>query len=318
MPIQRPLHRTIAIAIAALLLTPGCVEVEAPTTPEYTLPDATAAGSQYCECSAADLTTLTLRINRFEIDEPEALATVLNTMWSGEIRNNIMNVLFRIDAAEEGTLTAFDSITMAAGPAWRDPPTPAQLPPEDPDAPTASAVDSYCMLEGLDQEIALEPYHGYQCQYKNPDPTSLVFHLGGRDNPLMCAPLLEPANTTPLKNLKIRFGFNADCTGITDGFLEGCIAVEDAERMCVCTVAGTCTASGDTGAAHTPDDLPGYCKAACGGGWASFGGIIKSVGIAPTCITQDGRDGIRLQAFFDAVDVSDRYNPVSSDDCTEK
>lgn len=317
MPIPRPLHRT-PILFAVALLALSCVEVEAPTAPEYTLPDATGTGSQFCECSAADLTTLTLRINRFEIDEPEALATVLNTMWSGEIRNNIMNVLFRMDAAEEGTLTAFDSITMAAGPAWRDPPTPAQLAPEDPDAPTDSAVDSYCMLEGLDQEIALEPYHGYQCQYKNPDPASLVFHLGGRDNPLMCAPLLEPANTTPLKDLKVRFGFNEDCTGIKDGFLEGCIAVEDADRMCVCTVAGTCTYAGDAAAEHTPDDLPGYCKSACGGGWASFGGIIKSVGIAATCNTLDGREGIRLQAFFDAVDVSDKYNPVSSDDCTEK
>ncbi|MFH1532720.1 MAG: hypothetical protein ABIK09_18510 [Pseudomonadota bacterium] len=315
MPIPRPFHWSLIAATT--LFTLGCVEVEAPTPPEYTLPDVVGSGTQFCECTAADLTGRVLRINRFEIDEPEALATVLNTMWSGEIRNNIMNVLFRMDAAEKGTLTAFKSITMAAGPAWRDPPIPAQLPPEE-DAPTASAVDSYCMLDGLDQEIALKPYHGYQCQYKNPQPASLVFHLGGRDDPLMCAPLLEPANATPLMDLKVRFGFNEDCTGITDGFLEGCIAVDDAERMCVCTNAGTCAWAGDPGAAHTPEDLPGYCKAACGVGWASFGGIIKSVGIVPTCLTLDGREGIRLQAFFDAVDVSDKYNPVSSDDCTAK
>ena len=161
MPNSQVFLRTLIIT--AVLLALGCVEVEAPTPPEYSLPDATTSGSQFCECTADDLTTLTLRINRFEIDEPEALAMVLNTMWGAEIRSNIMNVLFRMDAAEEGTLTAFDSITMSAGPAWRDPPTPAQLAPEDPEAPTGSVVDSYCMLEGLDQEIALKPYHGYQC-----------------------------------------------------------------------------------------------------------------------------------------------------------
>jgi len=302
---------------AAALLAPGCVDVEAPTPPEYSLPDASGSGNQFCQCTADDLVSRTLRVSRFEIDEPEALASVLNTMWSAEIRGNIMNVLFRMDAAEEGTLTAFDSITMAAGPGWRDPPTPAQLPPEE-GAASASAVDSYCMLEGLDQVIKLEPYHGYQCQYKNPEPASLFFHVGARSDPLMCAPLLEPANATPLKDLKIRFGFNEDCTGITDGFLEGCIAVEDAARMCVCTEAGSCEYAGDLAAAHTPDDLPGYCKAACGGGWASFGGLVTAVGISPTCLTLDGREGIRLQAFFDAVDVSDKYNPLSSDDCTEK
>jgi len=311
--------RTLTILLAVAATTAACAyDVEAPEPPEYTLPDVTGTGTQLCQCAAEDLVGRVLRINRFEIDEPEAMATVLNTMWTGEIRNNIMNVILRFDAAEEGTLTAFDSISMAAGPAWRDPPTPAQLAPEDEEDETHEAVESYCMLDGLDQEVALEPYHGYQCQYKNPEPASLYFHLGARDDPLMCSPLLDPSNATPFKNLKIRFGFNEDCTGIKDGFLEGCIAVEDADRMCVCTVAGTCEYAGDPEAEHTPDDLPGYCKSACGAGWASYGGIIKSVGIAPTCITLDGREGIRLQAFFDAVDVSHKYNPVSSDDCTEK
>ncbi|MBM4372755.1 MAG: hypothetical protein FJ098_13950, partial [Deltaproteobacteria bacterium] len=161
-------------------------------------------------------------------------------------------------------------------------------------------------------------YHGYQCQYKNPEPAQLFFHIGAKDAPLMCAPLLEPANATPLRDLKVRFGFNGDCTGIRDGFLEGCIAQEDAQRMCICTVAGTCQRTGDPEAEHTPEDLPGYCGTACGPGWASFGGIIASVGIPATCLTTDGRTGYRLQAFFDAVDVTGRYNPVSSDDCTAK
>ena len=310
------IHRLLIGAIA--LATFGCVEVEAPTTPDFTCPDVSISGNESCQCSAEDLVKLTLRINHFEIDEPVALATVLNSVWGGEIRNNILNVLFRMDAAEEGLTTAFKSITMVAGPGWRDPPTPAQLPPEDETAATHSAVDSYCMMEGLDRELQLKPYQDYQCQYRNPEPVDLLFHLGAKSDPLMCAPLLEPANATPLKDLKVRFGFNEDCTGINNGFLEGCIAVEDAARMCICTNAGTCAYKGDLTAKHTPDDLPGYCGAACGPGWTSFGGLINAVEIASTCITTDGREGIRLQAFFDAVDVSHKYNPVSSDDCTVK
>ncbi len=311
------IHQLLIAAIT--LATFGCVEVEAPTTPEFTFPDvATGSGNESCQCSAEDLVTRTLRISRFEIDEPEALFSVLNPMWTGEIRKNIMNVLFRIDAAEEGTLVAFKSITMTAGPAWRDPPTPADLSPTDLAAAPESMVDSYCMLDGLSVELELKNYRGYQCQFKNTVSASLFFHVGGRDDPLMCAPLLETANATPINDLKIRFGFNEDCTGIKDGFLDGCIAVEDADRMCVCTVAGNCKYTGDLAAEHTPDDLPGYCNAACGPGWTSFGGIIRAVGIAPSCLTEDNREGIRLQAFFDAVDVSDKYNPVSSDDCTEK
>jgi hypothetical protein len=306
----------LLISMVVLGLAGCTVEVPAPDPPQFSLPDASSQANTICSCTADELTQKVFRLTRLEIDEPQELSAVLNAMWAGEIQKNILNVLFRVDEAQEGATAAFDKIKMAAGPAWRSPKEPASLPPVGGDS-VESRVDSYCMLDGLDIDLELKPYHGYQCQVKNPVAASLLFHLGPTDKPMMCAPLLDPPNATPLKDLKVRFGFSEDCTSIKDGFLEGCIQVEDAQRMCICMVAGNCEWTGDPTASENTDDLAGYCGAACGDNWVSFGTVVQLAGVKPGCLTIEGKQGYRLQAFFDAVDVSDRFNPVQSADCME-
>jgi len=301
----------LALALAAA----GCVTVEAPGAPDITIEQTGGGGSSTCACDAATLQQRVFRFTRLEIDEPAALAPTLNSMWTGELQSNKLNVLFRVLEAEAGTGVAFERLTLQTGPGWREPVMPYDLPPEY-GQPTESAVTSYCLLDGMDVQLELEPYHGYQCQLKTSAPGSLLFHLGPKTGPLVCSPTLDQPNTTPIQELTVRFGFNEDCSAIDDGYLEGCIVQEEANRICMCLIAGTCSEMQDPSAAFDPDDLSGYCKDACGSGWISFGSIIKSFRIQPSCLTPSGEPGMRLQGFFDAVDVGSRFNPVQSDDCS--
>jgi len=299
-------HRLGALALLPLL---ACVEVTAPGAPDITIEQTGGSGTGTCECDATALGERVFRFTRLEIDEPEALASTLNSMWAGELAGNSLNVLFHVLEAEAGTGVAFESIRLAAGPGWHSPTTTAPLTDEE--------IDSYCLLPDMEVEIEMEPYHGYQCVFKSAQSTSLLFHLGPQTEPMVCSPLLDAPNTTPIKDLKVRFGFNEDCTAIEDGFLDGCILEAEAQRICMCLIAGTCPTPEAPETPFDPDDLSGYCGDACGGGWISFGSIIKSFGLRQSCVDADGRQGFRLQAFFDAEDVGARFNPVASADCSE-
>jgi hypothetical protein len=187
--------------------------------------------------------------------------------------------------------------------------------------PGETAVENYCLLEGLTVPMRLDPYHGYQCQLKSTTPASLYFHSGPRNAPLICAPDNQPANNIPIANLTFRTSFNDDCTGLADGFLEGCLTMDAADRICMCLgPAGTCPNKPKAGGAtFKADDLDGYCHDACGLDWISFGGIIRSFEVPPACLTPEGESGYLVRGFFDARAIPDaKYNPISSSDCSKK
>jgi hypothetical protein len=190
-------------------------------------------------------------------------------------------------------------------------------------------VYSYCQLEGLSVPLELRPYHGNQCTFKSREATSLYFHSGPMDAPLICAPQNTPANNIPIKSLKIRASFNRECTAIDEGYLEGCIRITDADRICMCPgVAGACEIAPTGTVEYDPDDpakLKDYCHTNCSGKHISFGGLIRASSVPTTCITDDGSEGYRVQGFFTARALPEHcadagqacYNPVSSTDCSK-
>lgn len=309
---------TLALSTA---LAPACVNVDEPPFPEVVINVEGGAGNGTClKCDADAMKGRVYRITRLEIDEPDAFAQILNVLWQGDVKNNILNVLVVVDDAVAGTGTAFESLRLTLGPGWRVPKMPYVLPPPEGQS-MASMVDDYCLLDGLSLDVDLAPYHGTQCQFKSTAPTSLFFHSGPKDAPLICAPDNQPANNIPISNMTIRASFNDDCTAIRDGFLLGCITVDAADRICMCMGApGSCPRAPEPGATPTylPDELDASCNAACGTGWLSFGSIIRSFELAPGCLTPEGTQGYFVQAFFDAEMIPDtKFNAVRSDDCSK-
>lgn len=315
----RALLFTIVVGVLGLA---GCVQVTEPEAPTVVIPDNSEGCDKYCECEAADVQGRSYRLTSLQIDEPEVFASILNEMWAGDIRNNVLNVIFNVDKAVDGTgASAFESLQITAGPSWREPKEPWVNPAPEGVA-TESVIDTYCQLQDLAIPLELKPYRNLQCTLKSTDMTSLYFHSGPKDMPFICAPQNEPANNIPIKNMKIRATFNRDCTEIADGFLEGCIAVEAADKICMCTLgAGECdrvnlTAEEMADVEFNPKKLGDYCHTVCGQKWISFGSLIHAVSLEPSCLTVDGLAGYRVLGFFTAKDIPGQFNPVQSDDCS--
>ncbi len=305
-----------AICSVPIILIVACYTIEEPPCPPIVIPENTGECSKFCECDYDEFANTPFRLTRLEIDEPEELADLLNDMWNTDILNNVVNVVFLVTDFVPGTAAALDSITFEVGPGWRSPLEPLILAPEE-GQPSPSVVDSYCMLDGLAVEMKAEPYHGNQCVFKSVEAASLNFHTGPKERPIVCAPELTPANSIPIRSMKTRFGLHEDCRGFSDGHLEGCIAVEDAARICMCLNTGNCEFKHVDMGDYEEDDLTSYCLDVCGFQWISLGQTIKAFGLKPTCITQDGNEGYRIQGFIDAEAVPEHFNPVRSDNCTE-
>jgi hypothetical protein len=306
----------------ALLMTlsVACVKVEEPPFPEVVINIEGGSGNGTClKCDAAAMKGRVYRVTRLEIDEPDVFASILNVMWQGDVKNNILNVLIVVDDAVAGTGTAFEKLSLKLGPGWRVPKMPYVLPPPNDETPMSDMVTDYCQLAGMSLDVQLDPYHGTQCQFKSTAPTSLYFHSGPKDAPLICAPDNVPSNNIPISNMSIRMSFNDDCSEVKDGFLLGCIKVQDADRICMCTGdPGACEWDKKPGATYQPDALDESCHTACGDMWMSFGGIVRALGLAPGCLTPEGDQGYFVQAFFDATMLpEDKFNQVSSDDCSQ-
>ncbi|MFH1533164.1 MAG: hypothetical protein ABIK09_20750 [Pseudomonadota bacterium] len=354
---------TMTLLAAGLLST--CVSVEEPPCPPVELTGTGGECGGSCgECSVEEMKGRVFRMTSLEIDEPQEFADLLNTMWRTDIDNQTLNVLFYVDIATrtDEELGPFSLLEFVAGPAWRTPKLPLALLQEEKGPTPDEQVDSYCILDGLESALDGEPYHGKLCEFKSLKYTSLFFHSGPKDQPLVCAPANVPANTIPIKNLKARMPFNEDCTEIQNAFLEGCITIPDADHICMCLKGtGNCDYvyedgpeilegdaarapwmwpygwqagedaedGGDTSTYWMLDEdgepiktkkpiLEDYCAMVCGKDWVSFGGVVNIIpNMNPTCQTPDGRPGYRIQGFFNALTVTEKFNPVQSADCTE-
>jgi hypothetical protein len=312
MSVRSLLHRLVLI-----LLLSGCYTVEEPPCPPIEIPENTGECNTFCNCETDDFLGTPFRLTRLEIDEPEELATLLNAIWSTDILYNTVNVLLVVKEFKAGTAAAFDSITFDVGPGWRYPHAPFAIPPEE-GQPSQSVIETYCPLEGLTREMEVKPYHGHQCVFKSTEPTALFFHTGPKDAPIVCAPDLDPANAIPIKYMKVRFGFDETCQGLSDGYLEGCIAMDEADRICMCMATGKCPREPVDMGDYPDDDLVSYCKDKCGMKWVSFGQSVRAFGLEPTCITLDGQPGYRVQGFIDAEAIPDYFDPIPSINCVNE
>jgi hypothetical protein len=244
-------------------------------------------------------------------------------MWQSDIRNNILNVLIVVDDVVVGTAgNTFDKLKVSLGPAWRVPKMPYVLPAAD-GKPMSDPVTDYCLLKDLSVNVDLLTYHGTLCEMKSSAPTSLYFHSGPKDAPLICSPDNAPPNNIPISNMSIRASFNDDCSEVVDGFLLGCITVDAADRICMCMGSpGGCKWEPQTGAKYDPEVLDDACHTACSPDWISFGNIIRSFQLSPICLvpdgTPEGKPGYFVQGFFTAESVPQaKYNGVSSNDCAQ-
>jgi len=312
------LRLSLLFGLLAVFLLAGCISVEEPPCPEVEIPESNGACSSLCKCDLEAFKQRAFRFTWMEIDEPEEFAGLLNPIWKTDLANNVLNVVFSVVDAQKkpGSAYAFDQFTLLTGPGWRSPALPINLPAPDGKDPE-SVVDHYCLLEELTQQITFKPYHGNQCIYKSTDDSLLNFHTGAIDNPILCAPELDPPDSIPMRNLKVRFGFNENCTGITDGYLEGCIAIEDANRICMCLKTGDCPLEPVPQGELAETDLAAYCKDRCGDKWISFGASVGLFGLLPTCLTTDGKPGYRLQGFLEAKEIPGKYDPKQSINCDE-
>jgi membrane-associated phospholipid phosphatase len=313
-----PIRSHLAVILAVGLLA-GCVYVQEPAAPEVVVNVTGGGGGNTCSnCDADAMKGRVYRLTQLEIDEPEAFASILNLIWQSDIRNNILNVLVVVDEVVAGRAgNAFDKVSVTLGPGWRRPKMPYVLPAQD-GSPAFDMVDDYCLLQDLSLKTDLMAYHGTLCQLKSANPTSLYFHSGPRDGPLICAPDNGPPNNIPISNMSIRVAFNDDCTELVDGFLLGCITMEAADRICMCMGApGACSMDPRPGSVYEPGVLDEACHSACSPDWLSFGNIIRSFELAPGCLTPDGTSGYFVQAFFSGVLIPpEKFNPVSSNDCS--
>lgn len=304
------------------LMAMGCVDVQEPSAPDIEYEGGTGGAASHCECSADDMEERAYRFTELQVVEPLSLKDTLNSQWEHELENYLTNVLVMVvdadsdDAASE--LTAFNAMRVVAGPGWREP-------DDDYLVDDDFEPDSYAFLEGLTIGVELSPVEGEQCRLANEDFPSLYFHLGPLNDPLMCAPTLEPANATPIENMRIRFNFNEDCSEIVSGYLLGCIPGDAADRICMCTSASQCTQEDADPSYDFPDleevadedrsaELRDYCQNACGYTpsderpddvllWTPFGAVLSSAGIPKTCAGANGSPGVMLELSFTAEEI---------------
>lgn len=323
------IHLAQLFGLLVALKCLGCVEVNEAAVPPIQVDGTSSGGFGPCDCGATSMPGRAYRFTRLIADQPAYLADTLDNMWHHEISNYLLNVLLVVESAEknENTISSFSKIRIKAGAGWRDPGAPYLT--DD-----TFEVNSYCLMdESLNIEIEVTPYSGYLCRFRNANAASLFFHLGSLNDPLMCAPKLDPKNTTPIQDLHMSFSFNEDCTQIREGYLEGCLAQKNVNRICMCPNAGTCSKEGadpstpfpaepaSPGAPFVDDALVEYCQDACSGGriegWVSFRENLEFFGIKPTCLTSDGEIGYRLSAFFEAEEITDPFSSALSAECSK-
>jgi hypothetical protein len=302
----------------------SCIDVQEPSAPDVTV-EGGGDGTSPCTCPADQMLGRAYRFTSLGVIEPAPLASFMDQMWATELSNYILNILFVVQEASQGDVTAFDAMKLVAGPGWRTPELPYLV-----EGDTSFSVESYWLMEGLQIELDMIPLSGYQCQIKNTESKSLYFHLGPREDPLMCGPLLDPANATPIKDLIIRFGFNEDCSKIENGYMRGCLSPYDVDRICMCQQASSCPEEGGNLSEPFPTDdvsaetLTQYCKDTCGfsadaaTNWTSFGAQMRFLGINETCLTSEGEAGYMLELVFSAEEVTGQFDPSSIQPPAEK
>lgn len=336
-PLDRPLARLIWLAVSLMLVACSTAEKGEllPTIEVYQAVSEDAdedVAPLGCEAICGErLPGANFRFTLLHVTEPnestspraKALQDILNDMWSRDLSGHVLNIIFELGSVDYESGEA----NLEVGPGWyRLTPEAAQDPPPVGEV-AASDVSNFCLLEGVEGEslaIALIAQLDAECGFEIDPATAqdsdgqgafLLFHTGPTTDPVICAPDQGSApgladNTIPLAVTAARGRFDASCDRIVEGYLEGCIAVEHANQICMCTrPGGHCKEDASPSAAN-------YCGQVCSSESLNLGGFMLDVAqIEPSC-TVFGRDGIRIAAMFEAKRLPpERYDPERSVDC---
>lgn len=317
-------RRTNLLALILTACLTGCWvgDTPAPELPEI---DAGVGGggscNTTCDCLAgtggnpASQTGLDGRVYRFtlmKIEEPYALAGLLNKKWSDDLRDDILNVLFLFDASQVShTGYPARSATIRAASGWRV--------PGDIRLPPGVEVESYHVLSGTESTMTLVPNRecGSRCEMEIDGTGSLSFFAGSMDEPINCSPELTPQHVIPMTQLEAHFSFDEDCTHIVRGNLTACLESEAVKKICVCLgESGQCKVRLLDPQPPPTDDPNLYC-ARCGAQdpgtppWASLDAVLPPPGSSPDlppCDEPIGMGGYKVTGVFEAVDITDRFS----------
>lgn len=209
----------------------------------------------------------------------------LNLLWSKDITNLELNILFRLEGEESGNmkLSAFSG---------------ARVRP-------ASEADpsTVCMLESSQFDTAL-PIAG--CKYGPAEGVSLVVYSGTLDNPKNCVPEGKGEHAIPVSQVRLAAIHTGDCSGDPDanyleGQLTGVIPKALLDVLCTCSK----DSSDDCGPPDldAPADFSGSCKG-CADSYSSLHGLLMLLNdgndISYDCTTADGQPAACLEAKFRA------------------
>lgn len=295
-----------ALAAFALAALAACAIPADPAADVPPLPDAAEAADPAADVVPGDLAGAddassvppclaclapgtAFRVDRLRIEspsEPAGVTEFLDAVWSPDICNRRLNLVVvteRVDPLADGGAV----VTFGAGSAWHDEPG-ATLGVDCPGPPAGPAL-RYRMIEATRREwvVRVDP----ACRFETVAETSLVVHPGPADAGLFCSAggyaLGVPPDSVDVSALTLGGVLAADCGGVSDGGLAGCIAKEAACSVCSFLAAPDYAAldrgNPDPGAEGTPC-TSGYCALHCNvTGWVNLGGFLDAIGTPLDC-----------------------------------
>lgn len=305
------------LRLTPVLLLMGCWVGE---TPAPKLPSIEAGigveVSETCDClqappegvSSDGLEGRVYRFNEMVIQEPEALATILNSLWEEDLKAHILNLFFRITATSPSNLGyPAQRITIEAMSGWR---TPGEVLLSD------APVESYCGLPGTEVNLDLEPADecAGKCRVRTSEYGGMNFFAGDYDTPINCGPALEVKHSIPISQVEARFNFDEDCGQLVNGTITACLEKERARKLCVCLRAGgtdACDTSGMVDMGEPPpnstaEEIRDYCKQCGAGLWIALGTLVDQV--ETQCDPPMGDKGVKITGIFSAEDITGLYS----------
>ncbi len=215
----------------------------------------------------------------------ELVPQSLNLLWSKDIANLELNIMFRLEGEESGAmkLAAFSG---------------ARVRPA-----TEADPSTICFREASQFDTSL-PIAG--CKYGPAEGVSLVVYGGTLDNPKNCVPENKAEHAIPVSNVRLAAIHTGNCSDNPDenyleGQLTGVIPKDLLDILCTCSK----DSSDDCGPPDSsyPADFSGACKG-CADSYSSLHGLLILLNdgkdISYECTTDDGQPAACLEAKFRA------------------
>ncbi len=331
----RALSLAQALALLPVLLLASCWvgDTPAPELPSIDLGHSESV-PQVCDCLAAEpdrsagLLGRAYRFTDMHIEEPYALAQLLNGIWAHDMDRDILNVLFSVQQAlPSETGYPFREMSIVAASGWR---SPEQLWLDE-----GQEAEEYCLQKSTESSMVMEPERecGGTCQVTTRGAGSINFYAGSQAQPLNCAPDLAVPHAIPITQLEARFYLDETCSTLVEGRMSACLERYAVERICMCNRDRTTTPPyrydcvmndplelEPLPESPTPAAMTEYCGGCGTGPWFSLGAFLpqpaEGTGLPP-CDPPIGDAGYKVSGVFTATEVTDRMMSTRKARCPE-